>query len=57
MSKFLSFKYRTAVYCARKKSEDKAIQLDLTPRWSKLLGLADKRAKMSILPMQMSNAE
>ena len=33
--KFVSWKYRTAVYRARKKSEDKAIQLDLTARRAK----------------------
>ena len=43
--KFVSWKYRTAVYRACKKSEGKAIQLDLTARWAKLLGLAKERVK------------
>ena len=43
--KFLSWKYRTDVYRARKKSVNKAIQLDLTARRAKLLGLAKERVK------------
>ena len=43
--KFVSWKYRTAVYRARKKSEDKAIQLDLTARRAKLLVFAKERVK------------
>ena len=43
--KFVSWKYRTAVYRARKKSEDKAIQLDLTARRAKLLAFAKEWVK------------
>ena len=43
--KFVSWKYRNAVYRARKMSKDKVIQLDLTARRAKLLGLAKEKVK------------
>ena len=45
IAKFVSWKYRTAVYRSHKKSEDKAIQLDLTARRAKLLVFAKGRVK------------
>ena len=43
--KFTSWKHRTAVYKARKKSKDKRIQLDLTSQRARLLKSAKEKAK------------
>ena len=43
--KFSTWKHRTAVYKARKKSEDKKIQLDLTAKRAKLLSFAREKSK------------